>query len=258
MSLPRRDRGDDTVRARVAPNKHPDDSFIYHVAALRGLIHRTPWQADPGAGATSAVGLEAQALAYMTFGRFSTRYTHRLGPAWGTGGLQGGAGVDLAFGIREPLGPHHGPVARAGLRAHYFKEGRTVRSLLELPQLQVGYQKLSEGLQAEAGGRAGWVWAGVVKAPGLASLESTRVPEWGGYAALTVSSVHLGLEATRMVAEHRGSAEGAWRFEGLLCGVTKPIVVCLDGRWLSVPERPLPQGVRSLGLSIGLGESEKR
>jgi len=57
-------------------------------------------------------------------------------------GIQGGFGNAVAGGVRAPFGRNHGLVVRAGGEGSFFGNKYLWDSLLELPQLQLGYQWL--------------------------------------------------------------------------------------------------------------------
>ena len=75
-------------------------------------------------------------------GLFSTHGMHRLAIGGGGAGFEGTLQGSLAGGFRFPVGERHGPVIRAGIFGYLRGNDAFYASLLDLPQVQVGYQYL--------------------------------------------------------------------------------------------------------------------
>jgi len=240
------------------PNKHPDGSVIHTSVGVRGTTHRVRIAESPtDKSEGGALGLEAQALAYMRFGSLSARYTHRLAIAWGPRDWQGGAGLDLALGPLLLVAPNTGLFARAGVRAHYFWEAGVKRSILEAPQLQLGVERLGDGVHAELGGRSGWAWTGSVDLPTVAE-QLARGLEWGGYGALTLGVVHMGLELSQVTAIRDANEGTVSEIHGFLCGLTSIVVVCADWQSTRIPPGEGHARADVVGLFVGRGGVERR
>lgn len=178
----------------------------------------------------------------------------------GSAGLEGGLGVDDAVGWRIPFGDDHGPLARVGLRAHLLGNDDLYESTIELPQVQLGYQLLREGLQLEAAARGGAVLIGRYN-PAGGKRPTGGSFEWGGYAALRFGPVHAELELIR--TEVTGAPETPiTRTTAELCALADVGGLCLFARNIR-GDVQFTGGAREIvsnyaGLSIGLGDVSQK
>lgn len=161
-------------------------------------------------------------------GRYaSVRMGHTAMLGVGPDGVEGGIGADYAFGARLPLGLHHGPLARLGMRGHLLGDSELYSSLLELPELQVGYQLLDKHVHLEVAGRGGAVLVGRYNAgDGRRKLGNSL--EYGGYATLRWEDAQLELDLTRVALRPGAPVDSV---TGLLCSVARPLGMCLDARF---------------------------
>jgi hypothetical protein len=226
--------------------------------SLRGSEERTRIGADDRTAAS--VGVEERALAYLTLGKVTARYTDFFSMGGGGRGIDGGLGVDAAIGVRPLFGEHHGPIARLGIRAHYLYGQHFHTSLLELPQLQLGYSYLRKALHFEAGARSGPVLTGRYGVDGGAATTLSGVFEVGGYAAVGARPIRLDVEASRvrLDAGPEGPVES---IDALLCGTARAIVCFKSylarGGLVGVGGLTRATAVY-IGLTVGLGPVEWR
>jgi hypothetical protein len=227
--------------------------------ALRASEERTHI-ADRDQTAAS-VGIEEHAAAYMSLGGWNARYTDFLAVGGGNAGFDGGLGFDAAIGAQPLFGPGHGPFGRFGMRAHYFYRGRFHTSVLELPQLQLGYSYLHRTLHVEAGARGGPVLTGRYGVEGGAATRLDGSIEVGGYLAFGLRPLRLDLEASRVRLD--GGVSGPVEsLDGFLCGVLGRPIVCFRGsavRGNLVGATGLARATAVyLGITIGYGPVEWR
>lgn len=227
------------------------DTNIYSLFGLRGSLAR-------GAAHDRAVGVSliSEGVSYGSGSLVTLRLAHLAFLGAGADGVEGGLGLDYAMGLRARLGPHHGPFARLGLRAHLLGNQKFYSSRVELPQLQLGYQLLDQRMQLELGGRGGFVLIGRQNA-----LDGRRplgdALDFGGYTALRFESLRLEADCTRTRARSSAPGTPVDELSGLLCGIAPPFGVCLDARYYRGDVRT-GQGVRLaqstyVGLAIGAG-----
>ncbi len=170
----------------------------------------------------------------------------------GPDGVEGGIGADYALGVRVPLGRHHGPLARLGLRGHLLGDSELYSSMIELPELQLGYQLLDKHVHLEIAGRGGAVLVGRYNA-GDGRRKLGNAPEYGGYATLRWEDVQLELDATRVALRSRTPVDS---LAGRLCGVASPVGLCLDARFYRGDVQLDAGGTRAvrsvyLGFAVG-------
>lgn len=230
---------------------HGYDTNIYSLFGLRSSLTR-----DAAHATAVGVSLISEGVSYASGSLLTLRLAHLAFLGAGADGVEGGLGLDYAMGLRARLGPHHGPFARLGLRAHLLGNQNFYSSRIELPQLQLGYQLLDQRTQLELGARGGFVLIGRYNTLGGRRPLGDAF-ELGGYSAVRFSSLHL--EAGWSRIEARSSAPGTPVDElwGLLCGIAPPFGVCLDARYYRGDVRT-GQGVRLaqtayIGLALGAG-----
>jgi hypothetical protein len=201
-------------------------TVFFETVGLRGGVTRVRGSdADTLAnGATLAVDV----LVYDARGWENLRYRHFASIGGGGAGFEGSLGLDLAWGVRVPVGPHHGPVARLGARGFMLGNQRLYHALLELPLGQIGYQYLSRRLHLELAGRAGPVLVGRYNVGDEASRKLGSAFEWGGHAAIAWEPVRLELSAMRVEASRSGPGTPLDVLGARLCGVAAHLGVCAD------------------------------
>lgn len=181
--------------------------------------------------------------------------------AGGADGIEGGIANAVAGGVRAPFGKNHGLVLRGGGEASIFGNKYLWDSLLELPQLQLGYQWLVPGSVADAAMKGGYVLLGRHNTGDGATRNLGASFEWGAIATLHLGPVDLRGAYTRVYPRYGGTPVDL--LEGAFCGNARPIVVCTDFRYergdVRVPEGALRDArVSYLGLTLGLVVLEKK
>ncbi len=159
---------------------------------------------------------------------FSTRGAYRLGIGGGGAGFEGALHGNWAGGIRIPLGADQGPVIRLGLNGTLQGNNRYYASLLELPQLQIGYQYLHGQTLVELGAKSGAVLVGRDRI-GDANRKLGEGLEYGAYASLQLPWLTANAELTRLPGNDAVSAPVNVA-EGRLCGRAAPLAICADAR----------------------------
>jgi hypothetical protein len=227
--------------------------------SLSGSESRTRLGADDRTA--GSFGVEERSLAYLSLGKVNARYTDFFALGGSGAGFDGGLGVDAAIGLRPLFGKHHGPVVRLGIRAHYVYRPHFHTSLLELPQLQLGYAYLRKPLHLEAGARSGPVLTGRYGVDGGATTSLSGAFEVGGYVAFGARPVRLDVEASRVRLDP-GPEGPVESIDALLCGALARPTVCFHGyaaRGRLVGVAGLTRATAAyIGLTIGLGPVEWR
>ena len=232
--------------------------FAMRSLSLRGSVERTRIGTDDRTAAS--IGVEEHALAYMSLGHISARYTDFLALGGGGAGVDGGLGLDAAVGYRPLFGQRHGPFGRLGVRAHWLYRGHFHSSLLELPQAQVGYSYIGRRLHLEAGARGGPVLTGRYGVDGGAATRLGGSLEVGAYVGAGFRPLRLDVEASRV---RLGGADGPVdSLDALLCGTLARPTVCFHGTGLrgdlgGSSGRGQATAVY-VGVTIGIGPVEWR
>lgn len=181
--------------------------------------------------------------------------------AGGADGIEGGFGNALAGGVRAPFGKKHGLVLRGGAEGSVFGNKYVWNSLLELPQLQLGYQWLVPGSVADAAMKGGYVLLGRHNTGDGAVRDLGGAFEWGGIGNVHLGPVDLRASYARIYVRHGGSPVDL--LEGAFCGNAKPIVVCTNFRY-ELGDVGLPDGtlrgatVSYVGMTLGVVAFEKK
>lgn len=250
--------GPGQVTARVAvgcvPPSCPSDSTVQILPNLFGL--RASETAIDGRDPKAAVGLVSESVSYLQDPKagVNARLSHFALLGGGRSGLEGGLGVSLAGGLLVPVGADHGPFSRLGLRAQMLGNDVLWTSLVELPELELGYQLLRRTLHLELAARGGAVLVGRYNPDGARRPLGSAF-EYGGLVATRVGAVDFDLEWTRI--EARGSDPGTPVdvLSALLCGGANYFGVCFDARLYAGDVREAGR-VRErtsafIGLSLG-------
>lgn len=233
--------------------------FAMRTLSLRSSEERTHIGDDDRA--VGGAGVEERSLAYLTLGKVNARYTDFIALGGGPGGFDGGLGVDAAIGYEPLFGDHHGPFARVGIRAHAFYGQHFHTSVLELPQMQLGYSYLRHALHLEAGARTGPVLTGRYGVDGGTTTSLGGSFEVGGYVALGARPVRLDLEASRVRLDP-GPEGPVESLEALLCGALARPNICLRASGMRATLVGIAGPTRAtaayLGLTVGIGPAEWR
>lgn len=228
--------------------------FAMRALSVQGAEEHTRIGADDHTA--GSFGVEERALAYLSLGKVNARYTDFFTMGGGPAGFDGGLGIDAAIGFRPLIGEHHGPIARLGLRAHYRYHQHFHSSLLELPQLELGYAYLRKTLHLEVGVRGGPVLTGRYGVDGGATTNLSGTFEVGGYLAFGARPVRFDLEASRvrLDAGPEGPVES---IDALLCGALSRPIVCFHGsaaRGDLLGVAGLTRATATyIGLTVGIG-----
>jgi hypothetical protein len=245
------DAGAPLSRSRPLPRR-PEPLDVVSVFGLRGSMTRAG-ERDAVAG----LQLGGGGVAYDRRGSATLRATHFAQIGGGTGGVEGGIGLAYAAGLLGELGRGHGPVARFGGRAHLLGNDELYASLVELPEVQLGYQLLARRLHLELAARTGAVLVGRYNPEG-GRRPLGKAFEWGALAALRVEGVHLDLEWMRIEARSSDPDTPVDVLSGLLCAAASPLALCLDARRYTGDVRAEASDARRvtstyLGLTAGWG-----
>jgi hypothetical protein len=199
-----------------------NDSGVFGLRAAVTRLH--------GMSGGDSLGLSvwAQGEDYRRDGIWSMRGLYKLGIGGGGSGLDGALFGDWAGGVRVPLGRDHGPVLRMGLQGYLRGNDSYYASLIELPQLQLGYQYMRGNTVVELGGKAGAVLTGRERIGDARRVLGTGL-EYGGYGALQLRWMRAGIELTRMPVDDRVSTPVDVA-EGTLCVSGAPFAICADAR----------------------------
>lgn len=209
----------------------PKSETSRKVAALFGVrgSETVVEERDPKAG----LGLVSEGVAYMTDRRagFTARSTHVALLGGGRAGLEGALGAAVGMGLWVPAGEDHGPFSRLGGRAFLLGNDSLYASLLELPELELGYQLLNDELHLELSGHVGAVLAGRYK-PDDERRRLGSAFAWGGLAAARLGPVDVELDWSRI--EPGDSGESPLDvLTGLVCGGAQYFGLCFDVRVFS-------------------------
>lgn len=181
---------------------------------------------DTGLG--MALTLWGQSSRYAAYRTFSFRDRSFAFIGGGALGFEGGIGGDLATGVRAPFGRYHGPVLRLGLRGHLLGNDKLYTSMLEIPQVQIGYQFLRNDEAFEIAGRAGAVLIGRFNTGDDAERKLGKSMEVGGHMGLHFDPVHLEIEHAHVLLQRDlGDVDLA---SAQLCSDAWVLQLCVDAR----------------------------
>lgn len=182
------------------------------------------------------------------------RAVNTLSLAGGAHGIEGGFGNAVAGGVRAPFGRHHGLVVRGGGEGSFFGNKYLWNSLLELPQLQLGYQWLVPASVADLAMKGGYVLLGRHNTGDGAVRDLGGALEWGGIGNVHMGPVDLRASYARIYPRHGGSPVDL--LEGVFCGNAEGIVLCTDVRYEQGDVRVPGAGLRDakvsyVGMTVG-------
>lgn len=219
-----------------------------------GITHSNVSGTDDAIGLT----LSVQGEVYRQRGLWSTRNRYQLAIGGGAAGFEGTLLGGWAGGVRLPLSVsgRHGPVLRLGMYGYLLGNEAFYGSLLELPQIQVGYQYQFERTLIEFGVTSGAVLVGRSRIGNTGRRVLGSGFEYGAYAAVQLRWLRLGVSASRL------PTNDAWDqpfdvLEGTLCGRVRVFAICSDAR-LAASKAPTATGgglieARSVYAGITLG-----
>ena len=178
---------------------------------------------------TRSLVVAAQGEEYVRRGFMTSRTLHRFEIGGGSGGFDATLYVNWAVGVRVPVSPsrRHGPVMRVGMVGYIRGNDANYGSLLELPQIQLGYQYQRAKTVVELGATGG---AALVGRSRIGEADRRVIGagfEVGGYAAVQWPWFRLGLSASRLPTNDR-LAGAVNVYEGTLCARAHGLGICTD------------------------------
>ena len=214
-----------------------------------------------GAGTGTNVMVSAEGEEMVRRGLFNFHGSHRLAIGGGGAGFEGALGGGLGFGVRRPVGERHGPVARGGVLGWMRGNDAYYGSLLELPEVQLGYQYMRGITVVEIGATSGVVLIGRERVGDGSTRVLGNGLAVGGYLVVQVPWMRLGTRAMRLPTHDELRSE-VDVVDGNLCGVLAPLALCADARAARmdafVPGSTAPTEVRSLAFGLTLGLTRER
>jgi hypothetical protein len=223
------------------------------VAGLRAGLTRVRGGDRPGD--VRALGLSVTHVGFGLEGPFSVRAVNTGSLAGGDNGIEGGIGQAVAGGLRAPLGKNHGLVVRGGLEFGFFGNKYLWDSIVELPQLQLGYQWLVPRSVIDVAMKGGYVIVGRHNTGDAGSRDLDGSFEVGAIGALHIGPVDLRASYTSVRVRDGGSPVDL--LEAAFCGHIPPAVLCTDVRYelgdVRLPGGSLSDTVASyVGLTGGI------
>jgi hypothetical protein len=221
-------------------------------------------------GADRAVDANVVALGFASnrvgFGiekGFGVRVVNSGSFALGAKGIQGGFDSALAGGYRIPIARTHGVMARVGAEGGIFGNKYLWDSMLEVPQLHLGYQWLvPDGSVVDVAMKGGYVLFGRHNVGDAGSQSLDGSPEVGGIGTLHLGPVDLRATYTRFFPRH--GAEAVDELESVLCGRTRWLVICETVRYEVGDVRVGPRGdlrssqVSFIGITLAVPKRKTR
>ncbi|MBK8994697.1 MAG: hypothetical protein IPM35_02955 [Myxococcales bacterium] len=236
-----------------------DPKSSHEVAGLFGI--RGGETAVHGRDTKAGVSLHSVSTSYVTSrrGGVSARAGHFAFIGGGRGGMEGGLGLDVGFGLYHAVGDGHGPFSRLGGRGFLLGNPVFFASLVELPQLQLGYQLLRRDLHLELGARGGPVLAGRVN-PDDERRRLGGSFEWGGHLAVGAGPLNLGIELSHVEPGENDPQGGVDILSALLCGGAGYLGACFDARLFRAASEERREPIRTVlfGVTLGSHTAEPR
>jgi len=181
-----------------------------------------------GGQATQGTGIEfsADSEEYWRKGIFSGVWQYKLALGGGGLGLEGAMLGGGGWGFRVPVTEHQGPVFRAGGVGYILGDDAFFSSLLELPQVQAGWQWSKGHAVIEAAVTSGAVLTGRYRAWRADTRDLGTGLGYGGHVSLQIPWIRLSASAERL------SSGDALPYVDVamatLCAVASPIAICGD------------------------------
>lgn len=179
-------------------------------------------------GRAMSVSFSGHSERYAAYKSFSVREASFAFLGGGSLGLEGGIGMDVAAGVRLLTDRNQGAVLRLGMRGYLLGNDKLYESLLEIPQLQLGYQFLRPKEVLEISGRIGPVLAGRFNTGDEAERKLGRSVEVGGHAAVHFDPIHLEIQHSHVLLD--GPLGDVDLFSSRFCGDAWPLQLCVDAR----------------------------
>jgi hypothetical protein len=217
-------------------------------------------------GDVGALGFSTSRVGFGYEKGIAVRVVNTGSLAFGAKGIQGGIDSAAAGGYRFGIGRAHGIVVRGGYEAGFFGNKYLWDSMLELPQVQLGYQWLGlvpDSQVVDVAMKGGYVLFGRFDPGAEATRRLDGAPEVGAIASLHLGAFDLRAIYTRTYARHAGGPID--QLEGALCGRALRLIVCETVRY-EVGDVRLPglegelrtSRVSFLGLRIGLAKKKSQ
>ena len=210
-------------------------------------------------GAMLGLQFGGQEQSYAAMGIFDHRSASFAHIGGGRAGFEGGLGIDFAGGLRTAPTDGSAGFLRLGARGWLMGNNYLYSSLLEVPQIQLGWQWLQRGKVVELAGRTGPVLVGRYNTGDDAFRRLGDAFEVGGHAAMHFEPAHLEAAYTRVYATSPGGAVDM--VQGSVCGQAFVLAICVDGRYFRGDQRlggsPGSFGPAEAfygGLTIGIGK----
>jgi hypothetical protein len=238
------------IRAAVGcmrpESRCPERDTVHSLPSLFGI--RAGQTAVHGSDTKASLGLVSESAAYLTDHRagFTARSAHFAMLGGGRAGIEGGLGLGVGLGLYQGLGQNHGPFSRLGGRGFLMGNAAFYASLLELPQLELGYQLFDRDLHLELSAHGGAVLTGRYH-PDDERRRLGSAFAWGGLAAARVGPIDLDVDFTRVGASDSDPNGPLDLVSALLCGSVHYFGVCFDTHVFAGD----PAGTAFLGLAIG-------
>jgi hypothetical protein len=181
-----------------------------------------------GGMTTQGTGLEisADSEEYWRRGIYSSVWQYKLALGGGGLGLEGTMLGGGGWGFRVPVTDHQGPVFRAGGVGYILGDDAFFASLLEIPQVQAGWQWSRGHAVVEAAATSGAVLTGRYRAWRADTRDLGSGLSYGGHVSLQVPWVRLSASG-----EQLASGDGLVPIDvamATLCAVAAPIAICGD------------------------------
>ncbi|HEY2518351.1 MAG TPA: caspase family protein [Polyangiaceae bacterium] len=184
--------------------------------------------AATGTATTQLTGLEVglSTDAYWHKKLYTGQWTSRMGLGGGGAGFEGALFGAGSFGIRAPVTDHQGPVVRAGALGYMLGNNAFYSSVIELPQLQAGWQWSRGHAVIDIGATSGVVLTGRFRSGDAATRQTGTGFAYGGHLAVQVPWIQLSAMAERLPGED--GLDAVDMAMGNLCVVASPLAICGD------------------------------
>jgi hypothetical protein len=201
-----------------------------------------------GTDTKAAVGLVSESAAYLTDRRagFTARSSHFALLGGGRAGIEGALGLGVGLGLYQPLGESHGPFSRLGGRGFLMGNASFYASLLELPELELGYQYFDRDHHFELSAHGGAVLTGRYHPDDFRRRLGSSFA-YGGLLAAHVGPIDLDVDFTRIGPRDSDPYGPLDLVSGLLCGSVHHLGICFDARVFAGD----PARTAFVGLAIG-------
>jgi hypothetical protein len=166
---------------------------------------------------------------YWNRGIWSSRGQYGLALGGGGAGLEGEMLGGFALGFRAPVTENQGPVVRAGAQGYLLGDDAFTSSLIELPQIQLGWEWSRGHAVLELAGTTGVAITGRFRAGDAQARDIGQGFTYGGHASVQVPWVRISLEAERLPTND-AIAHPVDVATGTVCAVSSPMAICVDAR----------------------------